>query len=162
MKRHLLVSDTHGNNTLLAEILKNEGPFDSLIFLGDGDRLENSIFSMAGCPADVTMVEGNNDYGSSLPASTVIKLGVYRVYLTHGHRERAYFGLDTLSYRASENMCDMCFFGHLHVPLMENIGGVLLVNPGSLSRPRQMGGHPTCIIIEEDERGELSFIQKTY
>ena len=157
MKKILLVSDTHGTETLLQTILKERGPYDRLIFLGDGCGLENRLFNMAGCPAEVNMVRGNCDWGSSLPEEAVITVGKYRVLITHGNRWRVNCRPEPLSYHAEEVNVQMCFFGHTHVPCMENIGGILLVNPGSLTRPRQDGMRPTFYEIEEDEAGELAF-----
>ena len=47
-------------------------------------------------------------------------------------------------------------FGHTHVPLLAQCGDVLVMNPGSLSRPRQPGYRPTYILLRIDDRtGEL-------
>ena len=156
-KRYLLVSDTHGRNELLERIFRKEGLFYGLIFCGDGEGLEKEIWSIPGCPAELHMVKGNNDWGSELLYECVLKLGKYRIFLTHGHQYRVRTGLMSLSYRASEKMCDMCFFGHTHVPQMENMGGVLLVNPGSLTYPRQPDRKPSYVVITVDGDGELDF-----
>jgi uncharacterized protein len=39
------------------------------------------------------------------------------------------------------------FFGHTHVPFMAHINGILLLNPGSLSRPRGCWG-PSFAVVE--------------
>lgn len=44
-------------------------------------------------------------------------------------------------------------FGHTHIPLVEAQGDVLLVNPGSLSRPRG-GSAPGCALLTI-EQGEV-------
>lgn len=160
-KKYLLVSDTHGRNELLERIFREEGPFYGFIFCGDGEGLENGLWNIPGCPPEIHMVKGNNDWGSGLASECVIKLGRYRVYMTHGHSFGVRRGLDSLSSRASEKNCDMCFFGHTHVPCMENLGGILLVNPGSLTCPRQNSREPSYVIITEDETGELDFTFRT-
>jgi putative phosphoesterase len=40
-------------------------------------------------------------------------------------------------------------FGHTHVPLLQADGELLVVNPGSMSLPRQ-GSKPSCAVLEVD------------
>lgn len=159
-KRYLLVSDTHGRNDLLERIFRKEGPFYGLFFCGDGEGLERELWSIPGCPPEIHMVKGNNDWGAELLTECVMTIGKNRIYMTHGHLYHVRMGIESLSYRASEKNCDMCFFGHTHVPCMENVGGVLMVNPGSLTYPRQAGRKPSYVIVTEDEKGELDFLFK--
>jgi predicted phosphodiesterase len=42
---------------------------------------------------------------------------------------------------------------------MGEMNGVFLVNPGSLTYPRQFGRVPTYVIMEVDEQGEAHFTQ---
>lgn len=157
VKRYLLVSDTHGRNALLERIFQLEGPFYGMIFCGDGEGLEKELWNIPGCPAEIHMVKGNNDWGSELPGECVMKLGRYRILLTHGHRYHVRTGLQSLSFRSSEKMCDMCFFGHTHEPLMENMGGILMINPGSLTYPRQYSRKPSYVVVTLYDDGELDF-----
>ena len=49
-------------------------------------------------------------------------------------------------------------FGHTHRPLLDiDDEELMLINPGSLSFPRQEGKRPSYIIMEIDEKGELQF-----
>jgi predicted phosphodiesterase len=41
---------------------------------------------------------------------------------------------------------DTVLFGHAHVPSLENIQGILFVNPGSIGRPRSRIGASFAII----------------
>ena len=52
---------------------------------------------------------------------------------------------------------DIVMFGHTHKPIIKKSGGVIAVNPGSISYPRQEGRKPSYIIMEIDEKGELHF-----
>ena len=68
----------------------------------------------------------------------------------HGHLVP---GPDALSYRAEQERCGAALFGHTHIQWIETRGGVLLVNPGSLSRPR--GGSPCGCALLTIEQGEI-------
>ena len=155
-KRYLLFSDTHGRNHGLANILKNRGPFDGVIFCGDGQGLENELRTLPGCPPVIHMVSGNCDFYSDLPEDAVFSLGSHRIFLTHGHKYFVSRNMDVISDYALKNNCDICFFGHIHKPFQEIVNGVLCVNPGSLSSPRQDPAIPTWMLIEETD-GELTF-----
>ena len=48
-------------------------------------------------------------------------------------------------------------FGHTHRPLLEIGRDVTLLNPGSLSYPRQEGRRPSFIIMELDSQGEAHY-----
>ncbi len=45
--------------------------------------------------------------------------------------------------------------GHTHRPFYENINGIIVLNPGSLSYPRQEGHKPSYIIMNIDESGKI-------
>lgn len=160
MRRILVASDTHGREEGLKKILKDNAPLDVFIFCGDGDGLEDRIFDMLDIRCRVHMVRGNNDYMSRLNRDEVFQLGRHRCFLTHGHRHLVGHGMQYLAEAASAQSCSIAFFGHTHVPHMETEGGVLCINPGSLSLPRQEGRRGTYLLITESEEGELSFLPK--
>lgn len=45
-------------------------------------------------------------------------------------------------------------FGHTHKPYLETKDGVTILNPGSLSYPRQEGRRPSYMIMDIDEAGK--------
>ncbi len=53
---------------------------------------------------------------------------------------------------ARENGADILVYGHTHVPEIRQDGGILVLNPGSLTFPRQRGFRPTFIILNIDDR----------
>ena len=59
----------------------------------------------------------------------VLALGKRLLYATHGHR----FNRDALP-----PLCagDILLYGHTHVPLCEEVSGILCCNPGSVSIPK--------------------------
>ena len=58
----LIVSDTHGQEKNLEEVLEKESPIDALIHLGDLEGGEDFISTHVKCP--VYLVSGNNDFFS--------------------------------------------------------------------------------------------------
>ena len=155
-KRYLLFSDTHGRNAVIAYVLKTFGPFDGAVFCGDGEGLENVLQSMPGCPAELFMVAGNCDYYTTLNEDAVFPLGSHKVFLTHGHKYALRRNLSALASFAEKNGCDLCFFGHTHIPADETINGIRLINPGSLGLPRQEPAFPTFVILTVEENGTVT------
>lgn len=153
--RILIVSDTHRKEQNLETVLEKEGPVDHLIHLGDVEGSRNHILEIAACPVDI--VAGNNDFMENLPKEKEIMLGGYRVLLTHGHYY--YVSLDTKMLRkeARARGFDIAMYGHTHKPRIEQSSGITVLNPGSLSYPRQEGRRPSYIMMEIDENGEANF-----
>ena len=60
-------------------------------------------------------------------------------YLVNGH-------FDMLSEKAKAEGCDIVFFGHTHIPFDKTIGGVRVINPGSIWMNRD-GSEPSYMIV---------------
>jgi len=147
----LIVSDTHGKESNLEKVLKKVGDIDRLIHLGDLEGGEDYIRSLADIPMD--MVAGNNDYYSDLPRETVIQLGNYRALITHGHYYYVNMGIQRLREEAIRRGVDIAMYGHTHYPFLSRKDGLTILNPGSLSLPRQDGHEPSYIVMEIDREG---------
>ena len=50
---------------------------------------------------------------------------------------------------------DMVIYGHTHRPVIDGQSEIMVLNPGSLTYPRQEGRKYTYIIMEIDEEGEV-------
>ena len=92
--RILVISDSHGRNDDIEGVLKQVGDIDMMIHCGDVERGDSYIREIAGCP--VVMVAGNNDYYLDLPNEEEIRLGDYKVLVTHGHNYYVNSGVDYL------------------------------------------------------------------
>ena len=154
----LIVSDTHREHKNLELVLEREKPLDMLIHLGDIQRYEDYIEVIAECP--VEMVAGNNDFFSDLPGERVFHIGKYKVLLTHGHYYYVNGGTSHLKRAAAERELDIVMFGHTHRPWMEEENGVTILNPGSISYPRQEGKKPSYILMTLNKEGEAQFVLK--
>jgi putative phosphoesterase len=145
-QRLLVISDTHGNVPVLNTVLRwaSGVAVDSAVFLGDG--LNDISRAAAGFSAEWRVVRGNNDYAFSVPESGIFDFGGKRFFLCHGHHYALYSGYHTLITAARGMKADVALFGHTHVPYREESGGILLINPGSIGRPRSIIGATFALI----------------
>lgn len=153
--RILIVSDTHGMHRNLNKVLERVGKIDMLLHMGDVEGGEYYIEQNAGC--EVHMIAGNNDWFSELPAEEELQIGKYKVLMTHGHSY--YVSMDTqrLKKEARARNVQIVMYGHTHKPDLDVREDLIVLNPGSLSYPRQIGRRGSYIIMEIDEQGEASF-----
>lgn len=147
----LIVSDTHGKCKNLENALNKVKPIDMLLHLGDVLGDTDYIEQIAGCRTEI--IAGNNDILTALDREKLIQVGKYSILMTHGHR----YQYDTLREVADWNGANILMFGHTHHPLLEMEGAVWLVNPGSISFPRQEGRKPSFLIMEIDDHGNAHF-----
>lgn len=147
----LVVSDSHGRHTYLERVIERVGAIDLFVHLGDLEGGEEYIRKIVPCP--VEMVSGNNDYFTSIEREKVIDIGTYRVFLTHGHRYRVNYEVETVKEAAAQRFADIVMFGHTHIPMIDQSSPIIAINPGSISQPRQEGRIPTFIIMEIDRQG---------
>ncbi len=152
-KKLLVLSDTHGNLQLLKKALEwakdRLPPVDSICaaaFLGDGLYDLQRASDATGFYSDWKIVSGNNDYEYSVPETAVFDFGENRFLMCHGHRHSLYGGYHSLVAAARNTQVNVVLFGHTHVPFQKTIDGVLLVNPGSVGRPRSRVGASFAVI----------------
>ena len=72
-----------------------------------------------------------------------------RILLCHGHFYDVDMGAWTLAYRAEELSCQAALYGHTHRGELSAYGSLLILNPGSPSRPRGMS-KPSFAVLEID------------
>ena len=156
----LIVSDTHKKNGNLQQVIEKEKPFDMLIHLGDSEGAEYILGSWLDEGCDLEMVLGNNDFFSRLEREKELQIGPYKALLTHGHYYTVSLGVEYLVNEARAAGIDIAMFGHTHKPFYEIFKkrgekDLLVMNPGSLSYPRQEGRRPSYMIMELDEENEI-------
>ncbi len=156
MSRIAVVSDSHGHIENLPLFSNRLGQVDALWHLGDHAEDAERIAARLNC--GYVAVRGNCDPFSSAPLTYTVDWHGKRILLLHGH---TVMGRLHQLYAAKEANADAVLFGHSHVPSAETVEGVLLLNPGSLSRPRTVKG-PSVAVIElsdEDLRAEILYTQ---
>lgn len=132
MNRVLILSDSHGLTNELMEI-KQRHNLEHIIHCGDS---ELSIHAPE--LTDSINVRGNCDYIEPFPEEEMIKIGDLSLFITHGHLYKVKKNLTTLEYKAEEKGANVVCFGHTHVAMANNIGGVLFINPGSIRQPKEI------------------------
>ncbi len=158
----LVMSDTHGWDDNAAEAVKREDPVDGLIHAGDLQETEAEFRRYSGIGKDIPayFAEGNCDQPGRFPDEQVIEIAGHRILLAHGHELGVSFGTSELLYEARARQCDVAICGHTHRPVLdESDPKVLILNPGSMTFPRQQGREPTYIVLtlflEQPPKAEL-------
>lgn len=151
--RILVTSDSHRNTSALQRAAEKAKPFDTFIFLGDGED-DYSTVTMKMGGINTYCVRGNCDWGMTAAAAVVEAEG-YKLLICHGHTFGVRDGLDSLAAAAVSNGCSAALFGHTHCRHFSREHGVYLFNPGSVSLSRD--GQPPSYGIITIENGKLDF-----
>lgn len=134
-------SDTHGKLHNLAAAMNQLGKIDACIHLGDCVGDAKKIAATLNVP--MYNVRGNCDFTSSVVEEAVFTFDGVRILCVHGH---LYRDVSLLYYRAQELNCQAALCGHTHVPDIDFDGKILLLNPGSLTKPR-FGSKPGFALL---------------
>ena len=156
----LIVSDTHRRDENLKLVIGQQVPIDMLIHLGDAEGSDYFIPEWVNPECRMEMVLGNNDFFSCLDKEIELTVGPHKILLTHGHYYNVSLSVENLYEEAVERGCDIAMYGHTHRPFLDKICGVTVLNPGSLSYPRQEGRRPSYMIITADEDGRMDYDQR--
>ncbi len=143
----LVLSDTHGKLDKVYEIAEKLTDIDLIIHCGDYQRdafdLEDTL-----CVPTVS-VKGNCDRSHGIDRR-IVETPYGNIMVTHGHMEGCRTDCNQLLYAAEEAGCVAACFGHTHIPLCEDFNGLYLINPGSLTQPRD-GTNGSYAIIRSTE-----------
>lgn len=149
MKTLIAISDTHGNKKGVDGLVPLIDENDYVIHLGDGFADYRDVFSAYAKKA--YLCRGNCDFFSALPEEGVLEVEQVRIFYCHGHRYGVKGDITRLAYRAKELDCSVALYGHTHVPLVQELGGVTLVNPGSLRFPLHQGGSYAYLVVNGEK-----------
>lgn len=144
--RILIVSDTHKFLGNLEAAVKQAGKIDLMLHLGDAEMKQELIEELVTCPVEI--VAGNNDYFYDYPREMELYIEGNKFYLTHGHYHRVSLTKEYLIDEAHDRQAQIVLFGHTHRPYVKKKEGIWVINPGSLSYPRQEGRRPSYAIME--------------
>ncbi len=150
--RILVISDTHGKIERAIDVyrkLASESPIDFIVHCGDYYSDAQEIRARLGVP--VAAVKGNCDDCFDADAFSVLETEYGNFLITHGHMENVGYSMQNLYYKVLENGCAGAFFGHTHRSAFVQLDDVYLMNPGSLSKPRDgSGGSFGLVVTSED------------
>ncbi len=150
-------ADSHRRTQRMYDILSSES-FDTMIHLGDcvedAEEMSYEYPKLA-----IIGIAGNNDYYSDLPYSRIVTVGNVKLFLTHGHLYPSHWRLRQISIDAKRAGATLALFGHTHRKADEMIDGIRIVNPGSISLPRDGSASWIRLIIENSKIESLVIIE---
>ncbi len=129
MKTFVVISDSHGRRGAVDKVRHLFAENDHIVHLGDGSA--DLRDTMSAFPDKTTVLRGNCDFSYGEEECVLEAEGV-RIFCCHGHKYGVKGSLSKLAARARELGCDAALYGHTHRAKIEEVDGVLLVNPGAL------------------------------
>lgn len=156
--RILVISDTHGDIDKAEEIIKDNGKIDLIIHLGDYFRDAQKLSDIFP-EIPIEYIYGNSDFMiGDVPAEKTLEYKGKKIFITHGHRYSVKWDYEKLYKKAEETQADLLLFGHTHVADMVKKDGFVLVNPGSISDPRDDSSESYALIEICDNKVEPKLV----
>ncbi len=133
MTKLIILSDSHGDADSIRRVLAQEKTIGAVIYLGDGIRdMEAAMEDHPGLR--YYLVGGNCDFHSFYPREALAPFEKSILYYTHGHIHGVKYDVTTLARAAKARGAKIALFGHTHKPLLQELEGITLFNPGSCGR----------------------------
>ena len=142
-----VIGDTHRHMQSLERAVEHFVGCEMILHTGDNFADANIIHSKMGI--GIIAVKGNCDF-EDVEDEILFESCGKRIFLCHGHKYGVKHGSVDLEKRAREVRADIVVFGHTHIPRVEEIGGILFINPGSTSRPRSGNGSAGVLSITDE------------
>jgi len=120
-----LISDTHGY--LRPQVIAHLHGCNSIIHAGD--ICDDNLIADLTAIAPVHPVAGNMDPRGRYPASDLIQIGNFSIYIIHN--------IDMIDLDLKAAGIDIVIFGHTHQPDQFQRGAVTCINPGSAGPERR-------------------------
>lgn len=161
----MFASDIHGSEYYAKKLIEayRASGAEKLVLLGDilyhgprndlpRDYAPKAVIELLNAMSDELLcVRGNCDTEVDqmvldfpiLADYAVLYLDGKMYYLTHGHK----YGFDNFP---NIKKGDAVVQGHTHVPVLEDRDGILCINPGSVSIPKENSAHQ-CLLYEDGE-----------
>ena len=132
MTKILVISDTHKNISNAVEVIEEKKP-DYVLHLGDlaEDAEELQLIYPR---TEIIGVRGNCYWVSraQAPDVRVIDIEGVRIMMCHGHTYGVKNGLCAFTEAAMEKGVEIALFGHTHIPMLDNRGDIIIINPGTI------------------------------
>ncbi len=145
------ISDTHGNLDYTKDAIEYLSDCEKILHLGDvlahGPRnkitdgynpkdlaeylktKDNIYYIRGNCDADVDEMVTEKEISKS---EDLLSWGDLTIYATHGYLESD----NSRFYKGAENKANLVVNGHTHIKVLEKIEGIVILNPGSVSLPK--------------------------
>ncbi len=145
----IALSDTHmprmakGLPQRLVEELK-----DADFILHAGDWQTEAVYEELSKFAPVDGVCGNVDNDALVKRfgnQKILEFGDFRIGLVHGHGRKGTTEQRAMAAFANEDI-DLIIYGHSHIPVLKEMEGVMLLNPGSPTDKRRQSHYSFAVI----------------
>ena len=151
----IIVSDNHGDTWYLEQLRRFHKKADYFVHCGDSNLKPDHPEL-----ANMTVVKGNTDY--TLPYQDdefVTVANDEKLMITHGHRFLVGYGRQKLIDYAKNlpTPPNIVLYGHTHIVEVDMLDDVLIINPGSISDPRDETppSYAKLTIMEENYQVKL-------
>lgn len=145
---HLFAADTM---RLPSEILDLYRRFEVDLIVHAGDIVDRALLDRLESVAPVIAVHGNNEpieLWKELPERILLRTGKWTIGIVHGHGGPTARKTVTTAF---PDPVDFAIYGHSHIPMIEEIAGVVYFNPGS-PIDRRWAPHFGIGIVHVDEQ----------
>ena len=145
--RIIVISDTHGREYRVRDIIESQPEASALICLGDGVKNVEDI--MEEYPnMGFFAVRGNCDSAPHLRDFDIINLGGKEILIAHGHTYGVKFGLESFINTACVLGVDIALYGHTHIADSTYLDGLYIINPGSVGKGNPKKSYATIDIVD--------------
>ncbi|MEW6557029.1 MAG: YfcE family phosphodiesterase [Elusimicrobiota bacterium] len=149
-----LISDTHGNIDYLTEAVErllNDYGVETLVFLGDECEDIEPVKNMF---KEVIWVPGvfcSHYKDKNIPHRLIKEFDKVKILITHTPSSHPNDFNDDIKPENVKDI-DMVFYGHTHIPKIEEKENVIWVNPGHLKREDKRGANPSFGIVDFEKK----------
>lgn len=140
----VVISDTHGQTDLAEKIISGLNNIDLCIHLGD--YYKDALYLSKKMGIKIVAIKGNCDSKEDVQEELLLDIEGHKIFITHGHEYNVKMDLNRLYYKAKSLDCDIALFGHTHKAVKIEHDGMIIMNPGSLTKPRGTG--PAYAVLE--------------
>lgn len=130
----IVTSDIHHNKKVISYILQNYNA-EKYYDCGDSELSQNDLQFFQ-------TVKGNCDF-RNYPKYRIIEIDEYlKIFITHGHL----YTSEQLLRISKENSCNIIISGHTHIKKLQLVDNIYMINPGSITRPRDIDSNTFLMI----------------
>ena len=141
MKKVVVMSDNHGNDSMMEYIKAQEPHADYYIHCGDSEASYKELLTGYIC------VKGNNDWSLDLPMEAKLQIEDVTLFITHG-QYLGYFNRElAMKDLLIRNHCQVFISGHTHTPLFLKDGSYFTLRSSATDPGIQNDCKPTPIVF---------------
>lgn len=146
----LVISDTHGDLTNAKLAINHTLKIGLNIVIHCGDHIKDAEELEQEYPdLDFYYVPGNCDgwFFRATDKTKIITIEDKKILFTHGDHHNIKYDYDKLFIDIQAQGANMGFCGHSHIAYIEKRSGITMVNPGSITLPRDIN-YPSYAVLD--------------